>query len=195
MELAKVTSKGQITIPLMIRNKLQLKTGDKVFFEESRGKIYITNASQITLANVQAQMKDEAKKAGFVDTNVVISAMLFPNGKVAKVFSHLLEKHTVIISSYTKEECKEVFEKKFPAKIEQLEIFFNGINFEEYTTPNKIDEKKYPKIRDIKDLPVLVSAILSDSDILLTGDKDFEEVKIDKPLIYTPAKYFELIEN
>ena len=42
----------------------------------------------------------------FVDTNVVISALLFPNGKVAEVFSHLLEKHTVIISSYTKEECK-----------------------------------------------------------------------------------------
>ena len=101
----------------------------------------------------------------FVDTNVVISAMLFPNGKVAKVFSHLLEKHTLIISSYTKDECKEVF------------------------------EKKYPKIRDIKDLPVLVSAILSDSDILLTGDKDFEDIKIDKPLIFTPAKYFELIGN
>ena len=33
----------------------------------------------------------------FVDTNIVISSMLFPNGKVAKVFSHLLEKHTVII--------------------------------------------------------------------------------------------------
>ena len=46
MELAKVTSKGQITIPLMIRNKLRLKTGDKVFFEERRGKVYITNASQ-----------------------------------------------------------------------------------------------------------------------------------------------------
>lgn len=45
----------------------------------------------------------------FVDTNIVISAMLFPNGKVAKVFSHLLEKHTVIISSYTKEECVQVF--------------------------------------------------------------------------------------
>ena len=131
----------------------------------------------------------------FVDTIVVISALLFPNGKVAEVFSHLLEKHTVIISSYTKEECKEVFEKKFPAKIEQLEIFFDGINFEEFTTPSKIDEKKYPKIRDIKDLPVLVSAILSDSDILLTGNKDFEDVKIDKPLIFTPTKYFELIGN
>ena len=73
MELAKVTSKGQITIPIMIRNKLQLKTGDKVFFEESRGKIYITNASHITLANVQAQMQGEAKKAGFETEDDVVA--------------------------------------------------------------------------------------------------------------------------
>ena len=73
MELAKVTSKGQITIPLMIRNKLLLKTGDKVLFEENRGKVYITNASQITLANVQAQMQGEAKKAGFeTDDDVIV---------------------------------------------------------------------------------------------------------------------------
>jgi hypothetical protein len=129
----------------------------------------------------------------FVDTNIIISAILFPNAKVAKVFSHLIEKHTVIIASYIKEECKEVFEKKFPLKKEQLNIFFNGIRFEEFKTPKKIDEKKYPKIRDIKDLPVLVSAILSDSDILITGDKDFEDVKIEKPLIFTPSTYFELI--
>ena len=129
----------------------------------------------------------------FVDTNIIISAILFPNAKVAKVFSHLIEKHTVIIASYIKEECKEVFEKKFPLKKEQLNIFFDGIRFEEFKTSKKIDEKKYPKIRDIKDLPVLVSAILSDSDILITGDKDFEDVKIDKPLIFTPAAYFELI--
>lgn len=73
MELAKVTSKGQVTIPLMIRNKLQLKAGDKVFFEESRGKVYITNASQVTLANVQAQMKGEAKKAGFQTEDDVVA--------------------------------------------------------------------------------------------------------------------------
>ncbi len=34
MEIAKVTSKGQVTIPLMIRNLLRIKTGDKIFFEE-----------------------------------------------------------------------------------------------------------------------------------------------------------------
>ena len=131
----------------------------------------------------------------FVDTNIVISAILFPNGKTAKVFSYLLEKHTIIISSYTKEECEEVFKKKFPLKKELLALFFDGISFEEFKSPEEIDEQQYPKIRDIKDLPVLASAILSDSDILITGDKDFEDVKIDKPLIFTPTKYFDLIEK
>lgn len=65
MELATVTSKGQITIPRMIRTALRLKTGDKVFFEEQKGKVYMANASQITLATVQNEMTDEAEKAGF----------------------------------------------------------------------------------------------------------------------------------
>lgn len=73
MELAKVTSKGQITIPLMIRNLLQLKTGDKVFFEENKGRVYISNASQITLSNVQTQMRGEAEKAGFQTEEDVVA--------------------------------------------------------------------------------------------------------------------------
>ncbi|UTC75243.1 AbrB/MazE/SpoVT family DNA-binding domain-containing protein [Treponema sp. OMZ 792] len=73
MELAKVTSKGQITIPLTIRNLLGLKTGDKVFFKENRGKVYIMNASQISLSNIQAQMQGEAEKAGFQTEDDVIT--------------------------------------------------------------------------------------------------------------------------
>ncbi|UTC78961.1 AbrB/MazE/SpoVT family DNA-binding domain-containing protein [Treponema sp. OMZ 799] len=73
MELAKVTSKGQITIPITIRNLLGLKTGDKVFFKENRGKVYITNASQISLSNIQAQMQGEAEKAGFQTEDDVIT--------------------------------------------------------------------------------------------------------------------------
>ena len=73
MELAKVTSKGQITIPLMIRKALQLKTGDKVFFEESKGKIYIMNASLVTLETVQEKMAGEAEKAGFESEEDVVA--------------------------------------------------------------------------------------------------------------------------
>ena len=51
--------------PLVIRDMLGLKSGDKVFFEESTGKVYIANASQITLSNIQTEMRGEAEKEGF----------------------------------------------------------------------------------------------------------------------------------
>ena len=38
MELAKVTSKGQITIPIEIRKKLGIKEGSKVLFLEEAGR-------------------------------------------------------------------------------------------------------------------------------------------------------------
>ena len=34
MEIAKVTSRGQITLPLAIRKKLEVQEGDKVVFYE-----------------------------------------------------------------------------------------------------------------------------------------------------------------
>lgn len=131
----------------------------------------------------------------FIDTNVLISAVLFPQGKVASVFSYLIESHDIVISSYTIKECEIVFEKKFPAKVEYLRTFIDNLSFELFQTPKKINPDKYPKIRDKNDLPILVSAILSDSDILITGDKDFEDIQMKKPLVFTPNQYFELIRK
>lgn len=41
MQTAKVTSKGQITIPKNIREKLGLREGERVDFEEKDGVFYI----------------------------------------------------------------------------------------------------------------------------------------------------------
>jgi hypothetical protein len=58
-----------------------------------------------------------------------------------------------------------------------------------------MDAHDFPPIRDAGDLPVLASAILSDVDILLTGNKDFGGIGIKKPLIFTPNQYFDLIQK
>ncbi len=50
MEIAKVTSRGQITLPLAIRKKLQVTEGDKVVFYEVDGRIAVENAAKLTLA-------------------------------------------------------------------------------------------------------------------------------------------------
>ena len=51
MEIAKLTSKGQITIPLDIRKKLEVTTGDKVVFIEDGDNIIIANANKVIVTN------------------------------------------------------------------------------------------------------------------------------------------------
>jgi AbrB family looped-hinge helix DNA binding protein len=65
MEIAKVTSKGQITIPLDIRQKMDLKKGDKIIFFEENGKYYLQNSNSAALKIIQKEMEGEAEKAGF----------------------------------------------------------------------------------------------------------------------------------
>ena len=50
MELAKLTTKGQITIPAEIRKRLNVQAGDKVVFLEENGRIFIENAEKLKVA-------------------------------------------------------------------------------------------------------------------------------------------------
>ena len=68
MEIARVTSKGQITIPRDIRAKMNIKRGDKIVFFEDNGKYFLQNSASIAikaLEDFQNIMKGEAEKAGF----------------------------------------------------------------------------------------------------------------------------------
>lgn len=64
MELAKITLRGQITIPKAIRNRLGVKDGDKVIFMEENGRIIMENAAMIALKNAQEAFAGEAERLG-----------------------------------------------------------------------------------------------------------------------------------
>ena len=65
MELAKITSKGQVTIPRNIREKMNLKKGDKLVFFEENDKFFIQNSNSFRLSEFQKAMEGAAKEAGF----------------------------------------------------------------------------------------------------------------------------------
>jgi antitoxin PrlF len=75
MELAKITSKGQITIPIDIRRKLRVKEGDKVLFVEEAGKIYILNSSMEALKEAQTAFFGEAERTGLKNADDVVAMM------------------------------------------------------------------------------------------------------------------------
>jgi antitoxin PrlF len=72
MELSRISSKGQVTIPIDIRKKLSLKEGDKVLFMEEAGKVFIANSSLVALKKIQTAMEGEAEKAGLNNEQDVV---------------------------------------------------------------------------------------------------------------------------
>lgn len=72
MELAKITSKGQITIPVSIRKLLGVKDGDKVLFLQEGNRVVMMNASVNALLEAQKDFQGEAEKLGIQDEQDVV---------------------------------------------------------------------------------------------------------------------------
>ncbi|GFI24431.1 hypothetical protein IMSAGC011_03228 [Lachnospiraceae bacterium] len=65
MEVAKISSKGQITIPVSVRTKLNLKAGDKIVILEENGRFYFENSAMLAFKRVEEAFVGEAEKAVF----------------------------------------------------------------------------------------------------------------------------------
>ena len=72
MEVSRISSKGQVTVPKTIRQKLKLDEGDRVAFIEDNGKIVITKASVVALRELQKEIGDEAEKQGITEEDLQV---------------------------------------------------------------------------------------------------------------------------
>ncbi len=71
MEVSRMSSKGQVTIPKSVREMLKLNEGDKVAFIEENGKFVITKASVIALREFLNEMSLEIKNKGITEEELV----------------------------------------------------------------------------------------------------------------------------
>lgn len=72
MEMAKVTSKGQITIPVAIRNMLGIREGDKILFVEDGEKVVMMNATTSALLKAQETFRGVAEELGIQNEQDVV---------------------------------------------------------------------------------------------------------------------------
>jgi len=86
------------------------------------------------------------------------------------------------------DELKEVVCRKFPTKEKAVDQLLLHMGYNLVYTPEEMDKTLF-RIRDAKDYPVLYTAIIEDLNILITGDKDFAEVEIEKPDLMPPADF------
>jgi putative PIN family toxin of toxin-antitoxin system len=125
-----------------------------------------------------------------VDANILVSAIFFESKRLDEVFQIIFREHTLVISSYTVEELFDTARRKFPNRISVIDDVLARMPYELVYTPRDIKPGLF-EIRDPDDYPVLYTAIIEDVDVLVTGDKDFADVVVEKPEILTPAKFIE----
>jgi len=125
-----------------------------------------------------------------VDTNVLFSALLFESVNMNIIFNEIAMNHKLVVCSYVIDELQGVTKEKFPAKIAVVEKMLSKMSYELVYTPKIIDESLF-EIRDIKDYPILYTAVIEDVDILISGDNDFfdEKLEVEKPLILRPREF------
>lgn len=75
VDIARISVKGQVIIPIEIRKKLGLKEGDKVVFMEKDGNIVIMNSNRLAFEEFQSGMAGAAEKAGITSEQDVADAV------------------------------------------------------------------------------------------------------------------------
>ena len=125
-----------------------------------------------------------------LDTNILISAFIFKSRKMNELIYKLSKEHEIVICSYTIDELKELIDSKFKVSIRVLDEFLKEFPFDLVYSPMNVENKLF-EIRDKDDYIILHTAIIEDVDVFITGDKDFDDVDIDKPEIMSVSEFLE----
>lgn len=129
-----------------------------------------------------------------IDTNILISAALNPDGTPYKAYIKAVTfPNQGIVCDQNIDELRRIFNRKFPHKIALLESFL-AIALTALTvvhTPADISDDEC-LIRDADDRPILRAAKNANADILITGDKDFLESGVTDPKIVTASEFLDI---
>ena len=129
-----------------------------------------------------------------LDTNIIISAVLFPNGRAAQAFLKSLSyPYEPIVCDYVLNELRRKFDEKFPDKASNLDEFLQmAVLFIEVVPTPTLELLEERQIRDPKDRPILRAALNNHADLFLTGDKDFLESSVSDPRIISVAEFLSM---
>ena len=129
-----------------------------------------------------------------IDTNIFISAALFPHGRTSDALKKALAPpYQPLTCDYVVDELHRKFQEKFPHRTTELEAFlYSSLPIIHVVkTPEEILEAE-SLIRDVKDRPILRAALSFNAELSLTGDKDFLEAAVDDPRIISVADFLAL---
>ncbi len=129
----------------------------------------------------------------FLDTNVLVSAFI-SRGLSAEIFRIIIKEHDLILADVVLTELKRILLKKIKMPLDKVNNILSYLRaFENFNYSNEVSSFT---LRDKDDEKVLVVALKSNSDVLVTGDKDFLDARENLPIkVLNPKEFLELIKS
>ena len=121
----------------------------------------------------------------FIDTNVLISAVIFEGNERELLHFALDGRIKPIFSTKVLDEARRIFEVKFPRHLHRLQLELSLIDYVLISNPDPsyIDIAK-GMVRDPGDIEILSAILAAKPDCAVTGDKDLltDEIKAIAPV-------------
>ena len=122
------------------------------------------------------------------DTNVIISALFFPASLPAKVLLHIAGNHELVLCDHIVAEIRDVVSRKRSDLLGDIDVLLAQLSFELVIAPKEPGKL----IQDPKDQPILNAAIMAGVDIIVSGDKHFLKLDLERPKAMSPAEFWQL---
>lgn len=122
-----------------------------------------------------------------VDTNVLFSTLFHPSPKLTKMMEYLFIECDTLIPSHVADELRSKAILKHPERAHIAEEFLGLLGGMLVASDYEFSTDHI--ISDPKDQPILNDAIRFDVDIIISGDKHFNKLVIDRPRIMRPAEF------
>jgi predicted nucleic acid-binding protein len=124
------------------------------------------------------------------DTNVIVSAVYNPGSKPDQALRNACRHHELVLCDYAIAECYNVVQRRFPQHAPVLDALMASLRYETAIAPRGPNAR----IPDPKDAPILNAALLEDVDIIVSGDRHFLQLEMERPQVMTAAEFLEHIE-
>jgi putative PIN family toxin of toxin-antitoxin system len=126
-----------------------------------------------------------------IDTNVIISALFFPESIPAKALFDISDNHDLVLCDHIIDEIYDVINRKRPDLIADIDLLLAALSYEIVIAPREASKI----IKNPKDAPILNSAIIENIDYLISGDRHFLSLAIEQPKILAPSTYLRIQET
>jgi len=134
-----------------------------------------------------------------VDTNVIISALLFPGGTPGRAFAKATAKpNEIVVCEYILEEIERACRKKELASEDEIRDIIQTMRdlaTVVETPEDMLSVAGEEKVRDVKDRIIFRTAMRQNADCIISGDKDVLEADFKGISLLSPAEFLRLCQD